>query len=368
MKMKKYYFALILFVFPLTLFARTSDLDSFRARPPIHIFGPQAQLPQGITPDKIKIAYHLPKDGGKGTIAIIDAFDSPMIEHDLGVFDKTFSLVDCTLKNKCLEVHKMSSKVKTDSGWAGETALDVEWAHAVAPHAKILLIEALTDSGTNLLKAVDYARNRSDVVAVSMSWGGGEFSGEDKLDTHFMAKSGVTFFASSGDNGAGVSWPAVSSKVVAVGGTTLVFKADGTVSRELGWDGSGGGVSAYIPEPAYQKDYKIPRDKNMRGIPDVSYNADPATGFSVYLSNSTGRGAWQIVGGTSAGAPQWAAIRALGSGVSNEIFYADKAKTNNKGFFRDITSGSNGDCTYFCDARAHYDYVTGLGSPQTSVF
>ncbi|MBI3631829.1 MAG: S53 family peptidase [Candidatus Vogelbacteria bacterium] len=365
--MKKYIFVLGIFIFPLALFARTSDLDSFRARPPIH-FGPLSIVPQGVKPDQIKMVYHLPKDGGRGTIAIIDAFDSPLIEHDLGIFDKAFSLVDCTTKNKCLEVYKMSSKIKTDSGWAGETALDVEWAHAVAPHAKILLVEALTDSGTNLLKAVDYARNRPDVVAVSMSWGGAEFSGEDKFDAHFISKFGATFFASSGDNGAGVSWPAVSSKVVAVGGTTLVLRPDGIVAKELAWSGSGGGVSAYITEPSYQKDYKIPRNKSMRGIPDVSYNADPGSGFSVYLSNTTGRGAWQIVGGTSAGAPQWAAIRALGSGVSNENFYADKAKANNKSFFRDITSGSNGDCTYFCDARSHYDYVTGLGSPQTNLF
>jgi len=155
---------------------------------------------------------------------------------------------------------------------------------------------------------------------------------------------------------------------VAVGGTTLSLKADGSLAKESAWDGSGGGVSAYIKEPAYQKNYKISRNKGMRGIPDVAYNADPQTGFAVYLSNSAGKGAWQIIGGTSAGAPQWAAIRALGSGVFNEKFYADKAKTNHKEFLRDITSGTNGDCGYYCDARAHYDYVTGLGSPQTSRF
>jgi subtilase family serine protease len=369
--MLKYIFLFTIFLglfFPFLGFARTSDLDSFRAHPPIHILGFAGLVPQGMTPDKIKTAYHLPKDGGVGTIAIIDAFDTPNMEYDLSVFDATFKLSECTIKNNCFEVHKMKTTMKTDSGWAGETALDVEWAHAIAPQAKILLVEAVSDSGKNLLDAIDYARGRADVVAISMSWGGAEFASEEKLDSHFDSKTGAQFFASSGDNGTGASWPAASSKVISVGGTTLNLKVDGTVTKELGWDGSGGGVSAYIKEPVYQKNYKIDRNKGMRAIPDVAYDADPSTGFSVYSSNKAGRGVWQTVGGTSAGAPQWAAIRALGSGVSNEKMYVDKTKVNHKEFFRDITTGSNGDCGYYCTARAHYDYVTGLGSPQTSVF
>ena len=103
-----------------------------------------------------------------------------------------------------------------------ETSLDVEWAHAIAPSAKILLIEAKTPSGANLMAGVDYARSRSDVVAVSMSWGGAEFSDETSLDSHFTSSGNkITFFASSGDNGAGASWPAASPNVVAVGGTHI---------------------------------------------------------------------------------------------------------------------------------------------------
>ena len=101
----------------------------------------------------------------------------------------------------------------------------------------------------------------------------------------------------------------------------------------------------------------------MRAIPDVAYNADPASGFPIIR-----KGVWETVGGTSAGAPQWAAIASLGSGASNTNFYSDKSSTNNSKYFRDITSGTNGDCGYLCIARAHYDYVTGLGSPQTDVF
>lgn len=347
-----------LFVFFFALPAHAAyHFSDFRAHPPIHIFKTDV-VPQGLSPERIKAVYHLPKSGGKGTIAIIDAYETPTIENDLGVFSKTFGLPDCTTKNGCFEKRGMAKKLKTDSGWALETALDVEWAHAIAPDAKILLVEAETPSGEHLLKAVDYAAKRSDVVAVSMSWGGGEFQEEKTLDSHFVSKTGAAFFASSGDNGAGASWPAASPNVVAVGGTSLSFKSDGTLSRESAWDGSGGGVSAYEEEPSYQKTYSIPKSKGMRAIPDVSYNADPKSGVSVYKN-----GKWYVLGGTSAGAPQWAAIHSLGHSATNEKLYAAKASASHAAFFHDIVSGSNGDCAYYCDARKHYDYVTGLGSP-----
>lgn len=334
----------------------------FRARPPIHIFKSGVKA-QGMSPDLIKNIYHLPKTGGHGTIAIIGAYNDATIEKDLGVFDKNFGLKECTLKNGCLEKYLLAAKTKSDSGWNLETSLDVEWAHAVAPEAKILLVLAPTPSGANLLKAVDFAAGRADVVAVSMSWGGGEFAEEKTLDAHFTSNSGAAFFASSGDNGAGVSWPASSMNVIAVGGTSLSFKNDGSFESEAAWAGSGGGISAYEPQPSYQKSYSIPRAKGMRAIPDVSYNADPRSGFSVYA-----KGKWYVLGGTSAGAPQWAAIRSLGLSATAEKFYADKASESHANFFRDIVSGKNGDCGYYCEARKHYDYVTGLGSPLTVNF
>jgi subtilase family serine protease len=101
----------------------------------------------------------------------------------------------------------------------------------------------------------------------------------------------------------------------------------------------------------------------MRAIPDVAYDADPASGFSIVRG-----GVWRIVGGTSAGSPQWAAIAALGSGANNTNFYTDKSSGNSSQYFHDIVSGSNGDCGYVCSARAHYDFVTGLGSPLTVNF
>lgn len=368
----RFYFAgviiLAMFIFPIRSFAAYHFSD-FKARPPIHYFGGAQSLPHGLTPDQIKSAYRLPKKGGMGTIAIIGAYDDKNIERDLEVFSKQFNLPECTTKNGCFEKHLTNTDIKTDSGWAGETSLDVEWSHAIAPNAKILLVAAKTPSGANLLKAVDYARSRKDVVAISMSWGGQEFPDEITLDEHFKSKYGATFFASSGDNGAGASWPAASSNVIAVGGTRLLLNQSGNVSSEVAWQGSGGGVSAYEPEPDYQKSYSIKRASGKRAVPDVSYDADPQSGFSVYISKENSvSGSWYVVGGTSAGAPQWAAIKALGGNASNEKFYADKAGDNNASFFRDIKSGTNGDCGYFCNARAHYDYVTGLGSPLTAKF
>ena len=338
-----------------------TKIDEFKARPPIHISGSSTISPAGLSPEMIKTAYHLPKTGGNGTIAIIGAFDNPTIETDLNVFSKTFGLPVCTGATGCFEKHLIDKTTKSDPGWVLETSLDVEWAHAIAPNAKILLVSAKTASGTNLLKAVDYARMQPGVVAISMSWGGPEFAAETELDSHF-ASSTVTFFASSGDNGAGVSWPAVSPNVVGVGGTRLKIFSGDKIS-ESAWAGSGGGISSFEPQPTFQSDYNIPKAQNMRAVPDVAFNADPNSGFSVYKS-----GKWYVVGGTSAGAPQWAAIKALGLSASNDKFYLDKSSVSSNAYFRDITSGTNGDCKYYCDARKHYDYVTGLGSPLTVTF
>jgi hypothetical protein len=213
-----------------------------------------------------------------------------------------------------------------------------------------------------------------------MSWGGDEFGDEATLDKHFIDKFStptrpVSFFASSGDDGTGASWPAVSPNVVAVGGTSLNIDKSGHFISEKAWEGSGGGMSAYEPEPSYQITYSIPRANNKRAIPDVSFAADPVYGFSVYhvenISNKSAQAVakgWYVVGGTSAGAPQWAAIASLGQTVSLASLYRDKASALASTFFRDIVSGKNGTCTYYCNARARYDYVTGLGSPITDKF
>jgi hypothetical protein len=306
----------------------------------------------GYSPVQVRAAYNLPSSGGNGTIAIVDAFDAPSIQSELDIFSSYFGLPAANF-----EEHHMSATMTTDGDWAMETALDVEWAHAIAPDAKILLVQAKSDLVRDLLAAVDYANSRPDVVAVSMSWGTNEFSSESFYDNRFDSTYNAAFFASSGDDGSGVIWPACSINVVAVGGTTLTLGSGGTFISETSWSGSGGGVSAYEPKPSYQTDYGLTAPG--RSVPDVSYNANPATGFAVYYN-----GAWTRVGGTSAGAPQWAAIQALGLTAYNSNIYQAAKSSNWASYFRDITAGSNGD--YY--AAAGYDLVTGVGSPITMNF
>ena len=129
----------------------------------------------------------------------------------------------------------------------------------------------------------DYAAAHANVV--SMSWGGGEFSGETAYDSHF-SQAGVVFVASSGDSGAPISWPASSPNVLAVGGTALTLGANNAWSSEVGWSGSGGGPSAYESQPSYQNG--VVTQTTMRANPDVAYDASPSTGFAVYDSSIPG--------------------------------------------------------------------------------
>ncbi len=251
--------------------------------------------------------------------------------------------------------------------------MDVEWAHAIAPGAKILLVESKTNSFANLFGAVDYASARANQV--SMSWGGSEFSSEASNDFHFQV-TGVTFFASSGDGGHGLIYPSASPFVVSVGGTTLNIDRFGNLVSETAWSGSGGGISAFESEPSYQTNYPIPSTGGLRGNPDVSYDADPASGVAVFDSlGDQGFKDWIQVGGTSAGSPQWAALGAIvnagrtsplsstSTTTPTNVAIYNIAKTAYSTNFRDITSGTNGSCGSVCTAGTNYDFVTGLGSP-----
>ncbi|CEG59428.1 S53 family peptidase [Legionella micdadei] len=333
--------------------------------------------PSGLTPNQVRNAYGFNTISAKGkgqVIAIVDAYDNPRIEADLGVFTKHFGLPACTTKNGCFKkIYANGKRPRTDAGWAGEIALDVQWAYAMAPEAKIMLVEAASDSLQDLFKAIQVAVDNGATV-VSMSWGGSEFAQQTTLDDVFNNPK-VTFFASSGDNGAGTMYPASSPYVVGVGGTTLRIDNHGNYHGETAWSGSGGGVSSVESWPAGQSSLPIPQSNNMRGVPDVAYNADPETGFAVYNSVPSDEGVgWQVVGGTSAGAPQWAAIAAvansalgtnLGGKFSNLLYTIANPSTGSYIYnFNDVSSGENGDCEYFCAAQDGYDYVTGLGSPE----
>jgi len=333
------------------------------ARPPLHVnVTPSTSV--HYSPAQIRHAYgfdQLSANGANQKIAIVDAYGNASIQADLDTFCANFGLSSTT-------VQILGSNPGSDTGWALETALDVEWAHAIAPGATIILSVASSSSSSDLLNAVDAAVNAGATV-VSMSWGGSEFSGMSFYDGHFN-KANVAFTASSGDNGAGVEWPAASPYVVAVGGTTLTLDANNNRVSETAWSGSGGGISRYYGMPTFQSGWQT---SGARGVPDVSYLADPNTGVLVYDSVN---GGWFIVGGTSVGAPQWAAAIALAnqlrvSGGSSDLGWANvslyslaKGSTTtpytvNPSYFYDVSSGNNG--TY--NAALPYDFVTGLGSP-----
>ncbi len=315
--------------------------------------------PTGYSVNQIRHAYGFDQLSltGKGqTIAIVVAYGSPTLANDLAVFSQTYALPAATL-----QVYYPQGKPPTiDSGWALETTLDVEWAHAIAPGANIVVVVANSASLSALLNAVDYAVSLG-ARQVSMSWGTNEFSTLGSQESHFN-KPGVTFVAASGDSGSGVMWPAVSAYVVGVGGTTLQLDTAGNVLSELAWTGSGGGVSSYITRPSYQNGWN---PYSGRGVPDVSYSANPYSGFPVYTSNYNGSAGWLNVGGTSCGAPQWAALFAIAnSGRTtplssvNTVLYSITSSAYT-GDYRDIITGSNGGY----NASILYDFVTGLGSP-----
>ena len=369
------------------LFARPVSFESVASRFPLiganASFGSPAITPAAgpavsapFSPAQIRKAYgfdQLPYDGAGQTIAIIDAFDNPTIASDLASFSARFGLPAANfvkaIPNGDSYAPESTPGGKTptyDGRWALEIALDVEWAHAIAPMAKILLVEA-SSAGGDLFSAVDYAVAQG-ANQVSMSFGGGEFNGVSTLDTHFN-KTNVSFFASAGDNGAEVEFPAVSPYVVGVGGTKITLDSAGDKLSETTWNGSGGGTSVYLARPGFQTGFQA---SSRRGVPDIAYNADPNSGIYVVSG-----GSYYSVGGTSAGAPQWAGLAALvnqgraanglatiGTGLANGLntaLYAlagGSSYTNPKGDFTDITTGSNGNV-----ATVGYDTATGLGSP-----
>jgi subtilase family serine protease len=333
-----------------------------------------------FVPSQIRHAYGfdlISNQGAGQTIGIVDAYDDVNAESDLGVFSKQFQLTACTSANGCFrKVYSTGRKPAANANWAVEIALDIEWAHAIAPQAKIVLVEAPSNNLSDLLSGVDAAvRNGASVV--SMSWTSAELSSERNLDNHFVS-SGVTFLAASGDTGYGVAYPAASPDVIAVGGTSLTLNAAGNYQSEAAWSGSGGGLSKYEVEPLSQGQFPIPdNSRGARGVPDVSYNANPGTGYAVYDSiGMNGYSGWFQVGGTSAGTPQWAALIAIANSQRAAARKANLGNTSSAVYsmgktafspnFHAITAGTNGSCGVICDALVGYDYVTGLGTPMSN--
>ena len=351
--------------------------------------------PEGFTPTQIREAYGfagVQEDGAGQTIAIVDAYDDPTISSDLNAFDAAFGLPAPPSFERVAQNGSTNYPPTDPAGpgnangtWEEETALDVEWAHAMAPGASLLLVEA--NNATTLYTAVGYAKQQPGVSAVVMSFYQPETSSSDTADSIFTTPSGhigVTFVGSSGDYGAygepnttsyNVDYPAASPNVLGVGGTELSVDANGNYASETGWGnsgssdvegGSGGGISSYEAQPSWQSGI-VTQSSAGRAVPDVSFDADPATGVAVYDSYDFGtKTPWIEAAGTSLGAPAWAGIIAdinQGRVADGETELNGQTQTNQMLYslpesdFHDITTGNNGYA-----AGTGYDLVTGRGT------
>jgi PQQ enzyme-like repeat protein len=336
--------------------------------------------PAGYAPAQVRGYLGLTGDGTGQTIAIADAYDDPGIASDAEMFSEQYGLPgvcgaggtagDCFT----LDVDEQDPSAGSNAGWALETSLDVEWAHSIAPMARIVLVEASDSRFASMFRAVDTAV-ATHPAAVSMSWGMDEFSDETYYDGHCEVSSTVCV-VSSGDEGNPGTYPAFSPWVVAVGGTTLDLAADGSVSSEADWEQSGGGQSWVEPEPAYQDGVQ---HSGKRQMPDVAFDADPGTGVAVYDSVAyEGQAGWWEVGGTSVGAPSWSAIladadqlrtakgdaplTAAGFAVLHALYALPSAA------IAPVTTGpENGWCPVGCTPGPGYDEITGLGSPRPAI-
>jgi hypothetical protein len=322
----------------------------------------------GLAPCDLTSAYRLPTLAGSPTktVAVVDAFGDPTVESDLAVYRAMYHLPPCTTANGCFtKVNQrglQSGYPAANSGWALETALDVEMVSAICPLCHIVLGESDDDSFENLAATQDTVAALHP-VAISDSFGGTEFSGQGHFDADFV-HSGILTVAATGDDGypGGTEYPSVLPSVTAVGGTTLSFTGSGRGWSETVWNANpgsasptagGSGCSTFETKPTWQHDVGCVG----RTTADVSA---VASHVAVYVT--TGYGGWVTVQGTSAASPLVAALYAIGgsgAGVSNLY-------TSSPQGFYDVINGNNGPAcgsAYLCDGMFGYDGPTGLGTP-----
>jgi kumamolisin len=354
-------------------------------KPQTHLFifypdtGINPAIPGGENPASIACIYGLvpptsgcPKSstlvptGGAKAVVLVDFGRYSALQTDLDKFSDTWGLPRTTLQEIC-SPGPPPCPDNTGSGWDIEEALDIEYAHAMAPNATIYLSEWTNDplmdnAETNGAAAASAAGGGE----VSNSWtynGGENWCGGGPCELgydHYFSVPTVVFFAAAGDGGLGPLYPSISPNVVSAGGTHIVRSGGNFTGSETCWSGSGGGFSVYEPSPSYQRVLRT-TPTIMRGTPDISADADPVTGVSVVL-----RGGFNIVGGTSVASPLLAGyINNAGSfhnSTNDELteaynWYAISPFTYAT-YFRDETMGSNGS-----PARKGWDECTGLGSP-----
>jgi kumamolisin len=337
-----------------------------------------AALAQFNTPAMLRAVYQLPSTGGSGAIAIVDAYHFPTALVDFNLFAQNFGLPRETSAsavstgNRTFQVVYAAGYPAISGGdyiasWNLEAALDIEWAHAMAPNAKIYLVEAASDSTGDLDYAVRVASRLPGVKEVSMSWGGNEVPWEVWNYDPIFTALGVVYLASSGDSSDQMEYPAASPNVISCGGTSVNRNVSGAFVSETGWNTAGCGPSAYEPRPGCQ--IRIASLVGARrGVSDVAFDADPSTGVYVYDSTPLwGESGWWILGGTSVSSPALAGVLNLAASYGNGFalntaqeqgrLYANLGNAN---AFRDVTSGTDGQ--FSC--RVGWDFVTGVGSPK----
>jgi subtilase family serine protease len=318
--------------------------------------------PSGYGPSDLYSAYKITTTGSSSTIiAIVDADGYTNAESDLGVYRSQFGLPPCTSANGCFAKFNQNgvkgSYPKQNTGWAQETALDLDMASAMCPNCRIYLVEANSATFGNLATAENTAAALGAHV-ISNSYGGGE-SGSQSYEPAYN-HPGVAVIASSGDGGyaGGVQFPASSPHVTAAGGTSLSRASNSRGWTETVWSGAGSGCSSVYNKPTWQTDPLC----GMRMVADVSAVADPYTGVAVYGPINQRSSGWQVYGGTSVASPLIGGIYANNGG---SVTYGSNPYSNQNSLF-DVTSGSNGSCggTYFCTGEIGYDGPSGLGTPD----
>jgi len=317
--------------------------------------------PAGYGPADLQSAYKLPSSsaGSGRTVAIVDAFDDPNAEADLGVYRSQFGLPACTTANGCfrkINQNGGTTPPRRNGGWAQEISLDLDMVSAVCPNCHILLVEATSATIANLGAAVNQAANQH-AVSISNSYGG---SDQSDSSAPFYNHPGIAVTASSGDGGFGVEFPASSHFVTAVGGTTL--NRSGSGFTQTAWNGAGSGCSS--SNSALTGQASVNTGCSRRAVADVSAVADPNTGVAVFDSfASGGLSGWLVFGGTSVSSPIIASVYALAgntASIDNNFPYTHASALT------DVTSGSNGSCSpsQLCTARVGWDGPTGLGTPN----
>jgi subtilase family serine protease len=339
-----------------------------------------------LTPADLHAAYSLPDQTASAstqTVAVIDAFDDPSAEADLGVYDEQFGLPSCTSANGCFrkvnQVGQPSPLPHKNGGWASEVSIDVQMAHAICQGCHILLVEASNESFADLGAAVDTAVN-DGATEISNSYGAAERRSYLALADDYD-HPGVVVAASSGDCGylneacpeerKGAEFPADSPDVVAVGGTSL-RERDGTWTSRT-WNEGGSGCSELFAAPSWQSaapGFSATGCGEDRAIADVAAVGNPNTGVDVYDSTPEGAGeptGWTVFGGTSVSSPIVAAEFALAGGSHGVAFPAATLYSHlgQSGALYDVVLGRNGSCGHLtiCRAAVGYDGPTGVGSP-----